>query len=179
MRFGETDPDKMHAGGIPVFDTETNGFATGQTFVAASSQVLVSFDGAAPVQADNNATEIAYGLYDYVFSADEAVSAKSYIIVFLVKTHYLGSITIAIDDISVEGLLHNNSMVDGGAGATKPTYDGSIMTSWRVRHFATAADISSATLGAADDADNEIARWTGVATASGGKMALFKMTRVL
>jgi hypothetical protein len=69
-----------------VYLVSDGSFATGLTFATASDEVYVIIDGAAPVAADNDATEIgSTGLFDYPASDAECAAAKSYIGVLLLK----------------------------------------------------------------------------------------------
>ena len=87
---------------------------------------------------------------------------------------------IAADLLAIGGLLHRNSMVDGGAGQPGPSYDanGNLLSA-RVRVFINAAALASATLGAADDVDEEVYRFTLTGTAASQKMASFQARQVL
>lgn len=87
---------------------------------------------------------------------------------------------LAAELIAIGGLLHRNAMIDGGSGQLGPSYDanGNLLTG-RVRVFADQADLAAATLGAADDADGEVYRYTLTGTVASQKMASFKARQVL
>jgi hypothetical protein len=79
------------------------------------------------------------------------------------------------------GLLHDNAMVDGGAGQAQPTYSADkVLLSARVRVFASSAALAAAALGAADGASGEIYRYTVTGEDTGtGLMKSFKLARGL
>lgn len=81
---------------------------------------------------------------------------------------------IADDVADVAGLLHRNSMVDN------TTYVSNFLISARIRVFANAAALASATPGAANGANGEIRRYTltGI-DEGGGKVGSFKISRDL
>jgi hypothetical protein len=88
--------------------------------------------------------------------------------------------TVLADLLAIGGLLHRNAMVDGGAGQTGPSYDANgNMLVGRVRVFTDAAGLAAATLGAADDADGEVYRFTLTGTVASQKMASFKALQVI
>ena len=79
-------------------------------------------------------------------------------------------VRLGADDVAiVKGLLLGNYVLDGGSGSTSAQYDSNgVMTSGRVRVFASSAAASGATLGAANGADSEIALVDVTASAVAG-----------
>lgn len=77
------------------------------------------------------------------------------------------------------GLLHENTLVDGGAGVPNAVHSGGKLTSARIRRFSDAATLAAATAGAADGADGEDFRWTLTSTYSGSDLGTHKIAKVL
>lgn len=82
---------------------------------------------------------------------------------------------VAASLVDVAGLLHKNSLVDNVVRDPSTGF----MTSARLRIFADASALAAATVGAADNADSEIARFTITGTHTAGLMTTFKASKAL
>lgn len=196
MRKNQADPTLRVAAPVPFFDNSGQ-LATGLTFLTGSGEVEVYRSSTNTfVAATNNAYELAdSGCYALQLTQAET-NYDSLLGVKLKKSGYpdqffwipIDTAAASQDLAAIEellarnnGLLHGNSMIDGGVGATQPTYSAKgLLTGARVRVFASAGDLALATKGAADDADGEIYRYTITGEDNGlGKMASYKMSEDL
>ena len=91
----------------------------------------------------------------------------------LVLDHHTVAGSLAEYLVKAVGVAQENTVIDGGAGAAEIVYDTTpfALTS-RLRIFATPAEATAATPGAADGADGEIARVTYTGTPHGTYAAL-------
>jgi hypothetical protein len=125
------------------------------------------------------------GEWEYVFTQGETNVDANQLIVKATKTGFNPASAIEQLDSptlrNIYGLQRRNSLLDGGFGSPNVQYNGNgIMTFGRLRVFKSAADLAAAVAGHADNADNEVARYTFVGTdTGGGLLAQFTATEVL
>ncbi len=205
MRKNEPTATKRIASPIPFYDLDGN-LLTGQTFLTASGEVFYyNSTTNAWVASNANAFELAgSGAYGLQFTQAET-NFDTILGVKLVKAGYatqylwvpvdntpdvavaeIGTLATAVAAVSLQvsrvlGLLHHNSLVDGGAGETEPTYSiTKVLLSARVRVFASAVALAAATKGAADGADSEVFRYVITGEDIGtGLMKSYQMSEAL
>lgn len=191
---------------IPFYDAN-GALVTGLNFAGAGETAVFNLDALAFADTASDAVEAAAtGMY-YVQLSQAETNHPTFLIVRLRKATYSDQFFIVpIDDTTIDtvaaavtaiaaaitalgvsvarvlGLLHENAMLDGGAGVlTGPTYsDNNVLESARLRVFANAAALAAATEGAANGADGEIYRYAITGADNGdGLAASFQIAKEL
>lgn len=143
-----------------------------------------TFKGSGWTDIDKVMTEMdatnAPGVYEHSFDTAGFPEDDYYFSITSVSAVNIPQASAAVTGFWVDvfqGLLHNNSMIDKVV-----VNAGDFVLTSRIRQFETQAALTSATQGAADDADNEIHRYLMVATptvAGGTILKDFKITKDL
>lgn len=188
MRRNEPNANERIVGPVPFYNNAGQ-LETGLTFTGAGETQVWNLDTGTWTDTTADAVEISgSGLY-YVQLSQAESNHPSFVIVRLVKATYATQYyTMPIDERSLEiestltrllGLHRENSVMDGGSGAPAAIYDGQVLVQARIRVFASSALSLAATLGAANNADGEIARYLLTAVAASGKVSTFTLVRSL
>lgn len=153
--------------------------ATGKTI--ATTDFKISKAGAAFGNAAGTVTELSLGWYKMVFAAADLDTLGPLVCELSGEAgvdpiHVVHQVVYhdPYADIAIIKGLQGNVVLDGGDGvATGPTYDGDgMLTTGRIRVFATAAAAEAATAGQAAGAAGEIAAFTIATTGANGRPTL-------
>jgi hypothetical protein len=166
----------VSASGIKVYFAmvylQTGVYTTGLvTPLSAAGVIKVSVDGGSFADAVTTPEEVGLGNYYYELDTTEVGSDAT-----LVQVNLSGYVLVNTEkDIgvgqqltSIQGLLHLNSVLDGGAGFANAQYNSAkLMVNARLRCFASKTAAQAATPGNTDGTDGEVLRFTLVGVDNG------------
>jgi hypothetical protein len=157
--------------------------------ISSGTSTITTLTGYVPITPACRSVDLADGFFTAAKFAADAITST------VIATDAIDAAAIKADAVTkiqsglatdasmqlVLGLHRRNSLLDGGSGQATVIYNGNhLMTTARLRVFASSVALAAATPGAADNADGEIQRYTITGTDTGsGLVATFKLAQVL